>query len=371
MKAKKKNKTVIVAMSGGVDSSVVAAMLKKEGYDVVGVFMNFWSADAEALADKKDSTYRENKCCSLESIQSARSVAQVIGIPFYVINVQNEFKKKVVDYFIDELQKGNTPNPCVMCNKELKFKVLLEKMLELKADLVATGHYAKIIKHRTWNMEQEFRLFGAKDKSKDQSYFLYKLGQKELSKIIFPLGDYKKTEVRKIAKNFGLSVHDKKESQDICFISEKGYENFLKKHLKIKKGKIVDLKKNILGFHKGLPLYTIGQRKGIEIGGEGPYYVIRKDFEKNELIVGAEKDLFTDKIELKNVNWIGDEPKFPFKTLLRTRYRNPLVYGIINKSRNTGYKILLDEPQKSITSGQSVVFYSKKGEVSGGGIIKN
>jgi tRNA-uridine 2-sulfurtransferase len=352
-------KKVIVAMSGGVDSSVVAAMLKKKGYDVTGIFMNFWK-------DVSFGDDYENKCCSLESIQSARNIAQIIGIPFYVVNVQNEFKKKVVDYFLKELEIGNTPNPCVICNKEIKFKVLLEKMLEMKADFVATGHYALIMKHGAKNMKQKFGLLEARDKNKDQSYFLYRLGQKELSKILFPLGKYTKPEIRKIAKEMSLPVHDKKESQDVCFIPEKGYENFLRKMLRLKKGKICDSKSNILGIHDGLPLYTIGQRKGIKLGGRGPFYVIKKYFKENKLIVGSEKELFFKVLKLKNICWTKNEPKYPCKILLRTRYRNPLVSAIINKEGNA----ILDKAQRAVTPGQSAVFYSKKGEVLGGGIIK-
>lgn len=358
------SKKVIVAMSGGVDSSVVAAMLKKEGYDVIGIFMNFWK-------DSNSDTKYENKCCSLESIQSARAVAWVIGIPFYVINVQNEFKKRVVDYFLDEIKMGNTPNPCVACNKEIKFKLLLEKMIALKADYVATGHYARIMKHKTWDMEHKFGLFEAKDKSKDQSYFLYKLDQKELSKILFPLGDYTKVEVRKMAKKFGLPVYDKEESQDICFVPKKGYENFLRKMLRLKKGKICDFQGKTLGTHEGLPLYTLGQRKGIKIGGRGPYYVVEKDFKRNTLVVGNEKDLFKSELKIKNVNWIWKKPKFPLKTLVKIRYKSLPAYGIIDMDKKYQIKILFDNPQRAVTPGQSAVFYGENGEVLGGGIIDN
>ncbi len=355
---KVRDKKVIVAMSGGVDSSVVAAMLKKEGYDVVGVFMNFW----KDISTSKDF---ENKCCSLKSIQGARNVAQILNIPFYVLNVQDEFKKKVVNYFLNELETGNTPNPCVVCNKEIKFKILLEKMLLLKADYVATGHYAQVREVKNEKLKvKNFGLFEAKDKNKDQSYFLYTLKQKQLAKVMFPLGEYTKPEARKIAKEFKLPVHDKKESQDICFIPEKGYENFLAKMLSLKKGLIKDLNGKVLGEHNGLPLYTIGQRKGIKIGGNGPYYVVKKDSKKNILVAGSEKELYSKKLRLKNISWIAGKPKFPFKTLLRTRYRSPLVYATINKN-----EVEFKNPQRAISPGQSAVFYSEKGEVTGGGII--
>lgn len=354
----KNKKKVIVAMSGGVDSSVVAAMLKKEGFDVIGVFMNFWK-------DVSLNKAYENRCCSLEAIESARKIAQIIGISFYVLNVQNDFKKKVVDYFLDELERGNTPNPCVVCNREIKFKVLFEKMLELEADYVATGHYARIeriMNHESRSMD--FKLLEAVDKNKDQSYFLHTFSQKQLAKILFPLGDYTKTETRKMAKKLGLPVYNKKESQDVCFIPEKGYESFLKKHISFKKGNIFDSKGNILGTHDGLPFYTIGQRKGIKIGGNGPYYVIKKYFGKNRLIVGEKKELFSKKMTLKKVNWTGEKPKFPCEILIRVRYRSPLFRAIINKD-----SVEFKKPQEAITSGQSAVFYSEKGEVIGGGTI--
>jgi tRNA-specific 2-thiouridylase len=333
-------------MSGGVDSSVAALLLKNKGYDVRGIFLDFFG--------------NEN------SVKEVREISQKIGISLEIVDASKDFKKKVVDYFLEELESGNTPNPCVVCNKEIKFRVLFEKMFELKADYVATGHYARI--KRITNYESRimnFILFEAKDKNKDQSYFLYRLNQKELSKILFPLGNYTKPEVRKMAKKFGLPVYDKKESQDICFISEKGYEKFLKKMLKLRKGKICDLEDNILGTHAGLPFYTIGQRKGIKIGGRGPFYVTRKDFSKNRLIVGEEKDLFSQKMKLKNINWIGKTPKFPAKTLVRTRYRNSLVNAIISKDNN----VVFENPQRAIAPGQSAVFYSGKGEVLGGGVI--
>jgi len=340
------NKKVIVAMSGGVDSSTVALLLKNKGYQVQGIFLDFFG-------DKK-------------SIKDVREVSSKIEIPLEIVDASKDFKKKVVGYFLEELKNGNTPNPCVVCNKEIKFAIMLQKMLEFKADYVATGHYARIAYRATRNVKRiNFGLFKAKDKNKDQSYFLYKLNQKELSKVMFPLGDYTKVEVRKMAKEFGLPVHDKKESQDICFIPENGYETFLKKSLKLKKGKICDLESSVLGKHDGLPLYTIGQRKGIKIGGNGPYYVIRKDFKKNILIVGVEKELLSRKIAIKDVNWVSSSPELPSKMLLRTRYRNPLVCGTIDKEGN----LIFSKPQKAVTSGQSAVFYSKEGEVIGGGTI--
>lgn len=353
------SKKFLIAMSGGVDSSTAALILKKKGFDVQGIFLDFFD-------DKKN-------------INEAQNIAKIIGIPLKVVHVAKYFEKKIMKYFLDELQKGNTPNPCVVCNKEIKFSILLEQLEKMKANFVATGHYARIREFKSQpclladrkSKVKSFRLFEAKDKSKDQSYFLYKLDQKELSKILFPLGDYTKVEVRKMAKKFGLPVYDKEESQDICFVPKKGYENFLRKMLRLKKGKICDFKGRILGIHEGLPLYTIGQRRGIKIGGRGPYYVIQKDFKRNTLVVGNEKDLFKSELKIKNVNWIWKKPKFPLKTLVKIRYKSLPAYGIIDMDKKYQIKILFDNPQRAVTPGQSAVFYGENGEVLGGGIIDN
>jgi tRNA-specific 2-thiouridylase len=355
------NKKVIVAMSGGVDSTVSALILKNKGYNVQGIFLDFFN-------DRK-------------KVEEIKLIADSLDVPIKIINASKDFKRIVVSYFLDELRKGRTPNPCVVCNKEIKFRILFEKMLSFKADRVATGHYARRrrevpnpkskISNRVKILKSKYFLSEAKDKSKDQSYFLYKLSQKELSRILFPLGNYTKKEVREMAKKFGLPVYNKEESQDICFIPEKGYNNFLRKMLKLKKGKIVDLESNVLGIHEGLPFYTIGQRKGIKLGGNGPYYVIEKDFGKNRLVVGSEKELFSKNIVLKDINWIIKKPKFPFKTLIRTRYRSPLSHAIIktqNEKRKT-LSVIFEKPQRAVTPGQSAVFYLEKGEVLGGGTI--
>jgi len=373
-----KRKKVMVGMSAGVDSTVAAALLQKQGYEVVGVFMHFWQ---EESLDKA----RENKCCSLESYQELKKICQQLEIKLVVANVEKEFKKEIVDYFLREYKNGRTPNPCVACNKEIKFKVLLKKMLELKADYVATGHYARIKKIQdTRNLprtrieaskkQKIYKLFEAKDKEKDQTYFLYNLNQKQLAKILFPIGEYQKSQVRKMAKKFKLAVHDKKESQDICFINS-SVANFLTKYLKLRKGKIINQARKIVGEHQGLPLYTLGQRKGINIGGDGPYYVAGKDFAKNRLLVTNQKEaeiLFKKEMELEDVNWIGEIPKFPTKILARTRYRNPLFSAIIKSygMRHRTCKIVFNQAQKNITPGQSAVFYAKNGELLGGGVIK-
>lgn len=345
-------------MSSGVDSSVAAALLKKQGYEVIGVFLRLWE-------EKKGKLFQAQK--------SAEKIAKILNISFCVIDVSGDFHKEIINYFLRECKIGKTPNPCAVCNPKIKFNFLFKKMLAIKADCVATGHYARVIKHETRNIKQNvFKLFEARDRNKDQSYFLYALSQKQLSKILFPLGDHTKEEVRKLAKEFKLPVLDKPESQDICFISEKNTADFLRNRLKLKKGKIVNTKGNVIGEHEGLPLYTIGQRKGINIGGKGPYYVAEKNIPRNILVVtNNQKDprLWRRSMAVEKVNWIAKNLKFPLKAYVKTRYRHPAVGVIITKKARNSYDVVFMGPQRAITPGQSAVFYSGKGEVLGGGVI--
>lgn len=350
----KNKKKVIAAMSGGVDSSVAAAILKNIGYDVVGVFMKFWQEPGKG---------RENRCCSLEAETDARKVAAKLGIPFYVVDARKEFKKRVVDYFIEEYKKGRTPNPCVECNRWIKFGFLMDKLMMFKADYIATGHYARI---------QNSKLLTAKDKTKDQSYFLWTLTQKQLRRILFPIGDYKKSEVRPLAKKWGLPVYEKKDSQEICFVNNLG--SFLKKHIKIKKGDILTVDDKKVGEHEGLAFYTIGQRKGINIGGIGPFYVVGKDFRKNALIVAQGNfgdALYKKEMIVKKVNWLGGKP-YLGKCKVKIRYMTKAVQAVIKKQKiksKEQYLVFFNENQRAITPGQSAVFY-KGSEVLGGGIIE-
>ena len=335
-----KNEKVIVAMSGGVDSSVAAALLKRGGFEVVGVFMKLgeWS--------------RENK-------ERAKAVARKLKIPFYVFDFEKEFKKKVVDYFLKELKKGRTPNPCVVCNKEIKFGLLFKKAFSLGADFIATGHYARIklqnAKHKTQNSNLKFKtykLLKGKDREKDQSYFLWKLNQKQLKHILFPVGNYTKNQVRALARKFGLPTAKTLESMEICFIQKtihpvksrragisletklfNGVNDFSKKYLKIKSGNIIDKKGKIIGRHEGLWFYTIGQRKGIGLNS-GPYWVINKDIKKNLLIVTKnEKDLYKKELIAKNVNWLaGNSLKLPIRVKAKIRYRHQTVPAVITKN---------------------------------------
>ena len=352
-----KNKKVIVAMSGGVDSSVAAALLKEQGFDVVGAHLKFWTQAGRS---------EENRCCSTESENRARLVAKKLGIPFYIFNFEKEFKKQVVDCFLEEIKDGRTPNPCVVCNKEIKFGLLLAKALSLEADFIATGHYARLRR-----ASGRIALLKGKDKNKDQSYFLWQLSQKQLSRILFPVGGYTKPEVRKLAKKFKLPVAKTPESMEICF-APAGINYFLKKYLKTKPGDIVDTRGKVIGQHSGLAYYTIGQRKGIKLAG-GPYFVLGKDIKKNLLIVTQnEKDLYKKEMAAKDVNWIlGKSPKLPFKVTAKIRYRHIAVPAVITKILHSKLYILkFARPQRAITPGQSVVFYSNN-EILGGGIIIN
>lgn len=350
---------VVIGMSGGVDSSVAAALLKKQGYFVIGVFMKFW----------KEGQSKENRCCSVESEKLARLVAKKISIPFYVVNVEKEFKKKVVDYFINEYRAGNTPNPCVVCNKEIKFGFLIKKALLMGADFVATGHYAAI---------KNGKLLKGKDKEKDQSYFLWQLDKKQLDRILFPLSGYTKTQVRSLAKKFGLATAKTPESQEICFVQNTA-NDFLKKYIKAKPGKAIDEAGKVLGRHQGLCFYTIGQRKGLKIdqgsafakssGETKPYYVVSKDSKNNNLIISKkEKALEGRELVAGSINWILPQ-KLPLSCQIKIRYRSKLAKARILKYKKNNLKIIFQKPQRAITSGQSAVFY-KGNHLLGGGVIQ-
>ncbi len=356
----KKKSKVLVGMSGGVDSSVAAKLLVDQGYEVVGVFLHFWKE--EGLPEKT-----ENRCCSLESLQDAKKVAAKIGIPFYTLDFSPEFKEAVVDNFLAEYAAGRTPNPCVVCNKKIKLGRLIKYARSLGFDYVATGHYLKILKSNN-----EYQLFRAKDRAKDQSYFLYTFSPRELQHLLFPLGQYTKTQVRQLAAKFKLGVESKAESQDICFLTG-SHNNFLQRHLKLKAGLIKNLADDkTIGQHQGLALYTIGQRRGIDIGGSGPYYVADFDYKKNILYVVQnwdEKTLYRDNLIAKKVNWLkGKEPKMPLNCEAVIRYGHPAVKCLVTARNKSSYLVEFKFVQRAITPGQSIVFYQGK-RVLGGGII--
>ncbi len=378
----KKNK-VFVALSGGVDSAVAATILKEKEYQVSGVFMN--------LIPKKKK-YSEARKNFQKAEKNARKIARVLKIPFSVLDLSTEFEKQVINSFLNEFKKGRTPNPCVVCNQKIRFDIFLKKMRKKGANFIATGHYAKKLKVKSEKLKVVYRLFQGKDKEKDQSYFLYNLKQNQLKRVLFPLGDLTKKEVKKMAKKFNLPVQNQPESQEICFVSDKNISDFLSRHLKTKSGDIITAGGKKIGKHQGLIFYTIGQRKEIGIGGTGPYYVIEKDFKNNNLIVSSDANdplLFKKELIAKKVNWIsGIEPKLPLKIKVKTRYRQKTAVAILTKNKeqtlptgrqgtkNKKYKVKFKNHQRAITSGQSVVFYLpadaitlQNNELLGGGII--
>lgn len=348
-------KRVFVGLSGGVDSSVAALLLKQQGYEVIGVYMKNWSQDLPGV-----------KCPWQEDYQDAKRIAVQLGIDFKVYDFEKEYRLKVVDYMIAEYKAGRTPNPDIMCNQEVKFKLFLETALEDGADYIATGHYAKI---------KNGKLLRARDENKDQTYFLYRISPKALSKVLFPLGDLTKPQVRELAKKHGLISAERKESMGICFVGEVGIKDFLSQYVSEKPGKIIDQNGLIVGEHEGAIFYTIGQRHGLNVGGGLPYYVTGKNMKKNEVYVTTDlqdEKLWSKKVKLTDTHWIDKTKNHQLKTknlLVRTRHRAPLIsVKRLNRTSNLTTAIELEEEVRALTPGQSAVFYSGD-RVLGGGIV--
>jgi len=377
---------VYVGMSGGVDSSLSAALLQKAGYNITGVYMKNWTKDMPGA-----------KCPWAEDLADAKRVAVKLGIDFKVFDFEKEYKQKVVDYMISEYEAGRTPNPDIMCNQEVKFKLFLETALEDGANMIATGHYARVRhspvasisagngfalglkKNQTRAVEVSDQknqqldsgyLLRAMDNLKDQTYFLYRVSGSALAKTLFPIGNYTKSQVREMASEFGLVTANKKDSQGICFVGQVGMQGFLSQYIKTQPGNIIDKQtRKILGIHDGAIFYTIGQRHGLDVGGGLPYYVVGKDMSKNEVYVTTDlndESLWKEKITLTNTHWINDKPK-EGNYLIRVRHRAPLINADLTFS-GANVELKLNQPQRAVAPGQSVVIYDND-ICFGGGIV--
>lgn len=354
---------VVVAMSGGVDSSVAAALLKTQGYDVVGLMLRLWGEP-----DKPGSAY--NRCCSPDSIAQARRVAEILDIPFYVLDAQAPFKAYVVDFFVDSYVAGVTPNPCIECNRHIRWDFLLKQALSMDARYLATGHYARIRASSRLPITN-YQLLKGLDPLKDQTYVLSVMGQAQLEHALFPVGEHTKPEIRQIARDFGLPVAERAESQDLCFLADNDYRRFLRDHASgaIRPGPIVRRDGQVVGQHTGLPDYTVGQRKGIGVAGPEALYVIGTRPESNALVVGTAAELGGDRLLAGRVNWMsGETPASSFRTEVKIRYKAAPAWASISPLPGSRAEVVFDHPLRDITPGQAAVFYD--GEVClGGGTI--
>ena len=358
-----RKKSVMIGMSGGVDSSVAAALLLEKGYDVIGVTMQIWPETPEEVK------LTEGGCCSLSAVDDARRVANTLGIPYYVLNFKEVFENKVINYFIDEYLKGRTPNPCIACNRHVKFEALLNKAVSMGIDYVATGHYAII----EYNEDRKrYLLRKSVTQAKDQTYALYNLTQEQLSKVLMPIGNFSKDDVRQKAKDLGLNVASKPDSQEICFVDDNNYGRFIEENTdkKIIPGNFVDTKGNVLGKHKGIIHYTVGQRKGLGIALGKPMYVVGLDVENNNVILGEDSEVFGRELIAYDLNFISiDNLEEPMRVKAKIRYSAKEADALIIPIEKDKVKVVFDTPQRAITPGQSVVFYEND-IVVGGGIIQ-
>jgi tRNA-uridine 2-sulfurtransferase len=365
-----KRKRVLLGMSGGVDSSVTGYLLRKQGYDVIGVTMKVWPQDCISRA--------EDKCCGPQAVADARAVAHSLGIPHYVVDEADQFEQTVIDYFTSEYQAGRTPNPCVMCNEKLKFGNLWGKAEALGCDYIATGHYAIIEHYESAGAARTAVLRKGVDSHKDQSYFLFSLRQRQLLRALTPLGTMTKPEIRKIARSLGLKVADKIDSQEICFVPGNDYKAFLRSHLGEKefhRGEIYDVEGNFIAEHDGIELFTIGQRKGLPGGSLRPRYVVDLDPETKRVIVGDANDLVCDEFEIDRANWISVEATVPscnveFEATVKIRYSHPGTAATVTLLENNRARVQLHEPQRAITPGQAAVIYDDDVVVGGGWICR-
>ena len=348
----------VVAMSGGVDSSVAAALLKEQGYEVIGMMLRLWSEPG-----KEES----NRCCTPDAMAQARRVAALLDIPFYVIDAKDVFRETVVEYFLEGYARGETPNPCLICNQKIRWTFLLDHALALGADFMATGHYARVTRVEGGGVE----LLRAVDRNKDQSYVLHVLDQEKLKHALFPIGEYTKPEIRQIAERHGLPTASRKDSQDLCFLAGDDYRNFLQRNAAemLKPGEIVTRDGEAIGSHDGLANYTIGQRKGLGVASPVPLYVITKDAVRNTLIVGTQEQLGSIELIARDVNWLsGEAPRESFRAEVKIRYTAKEAEAWVAPMEGDQTQVRFDAPQRDITAGQAAVFYQSD-VVIGGGII--
>lgn len=353
------SKKAIIAMSGGVDSSVAAFLMKDKGFDCIGATMKLY--DNEDIMESGEKT-----CCSLDDIEDARSVANRLSMPYYVFNFKDDFKEKVIDKFIATYENGGTPNPCIDCNRHLKFKRLFQKMQELGFDYVVTGHYARVEENNGW-----FYLKKGVDEAKDQSYVLYSLTQNQLAHIQFPLGNYSKTEIREIAENHNFLNARKKDSQDICFVPDGDYAKFIEGYLgkTYPKGNFIDINGNVLGEHQGIIRYTNGQRKGLGVAFGKPMYVADKNVKDNTVTLCTNEELFSAELIADDFNWLIPNPAKEIKCSARVRYNMKEQPATVYTLENGNVKIVFDAPQRAITRGQAAVLYNGDTVLGGGTIL--
>jgi tRNA-specific 2-thiouridylase len=366
---------IAVAMSGGVDSSAAAAILKEQGHELVGFTMQLWNQRRGLSVDEHGEPL-PSRCCSLDDVYDARRVAEELGFPFYVLNLEREFERDVVEPFVQSYLEGETPIPCVACNSRLKFASLDRTAVSVGCEKVATGHYARV----TFDEESNrYRLLRGRDARKDQTYFLWELTQGQLSRSLFPLGEMSKDEARDAARRHGLGVADKRESQEICFVPDGDYAGFIERYLEAEgregerpaRGEIVDTKGRVVGQHEGVHRYTTGQRRGIGVPRQLPLYVVRVEPETNRVVVGDAEDLLSAEFTAAGVNWVAfDEPQEPVRADVRVRYRHQESPAIITPLGHGRVRVRFDEPQRAVTPGQATVFYRGDEVVGGGWIVR-
>lgn len=355
-------KRALVAMSGGVDSSVAALLMKQQGYDCMGITMKLYNNEEIGIS-------REKTCCSLDDVEDARRVAQTVGIPFYVLNFSDNFEECVIRNFVNTWESGGTPNPCIDCNRFIKFDRLMKRMKELEYDYVVTGHYARIFFDEA---RGRYLLKKAVDLSKDQSYVLYGMTQEQLAHTLFPLGEFHKSEIREIAERNGFVNARKHDSQDICFVPDGDYAGFIERYTgkTSAPGQFVLKDGTVMGTHRGLIRYTIGQRRGLGLSLPQPLYVCGKDMEKNQVILGQQQDLFTDTLEAENINLISvDRIDQPIRCKARIRYKQEEDWAEAVQLSEDRIRVVFDRPQRGITGGQAVVLYDGDLVIGGGTIV--